>query len=220
MAGPFKDMRYIDTSAGSSLYPKLLGCYEKELHDAIDWICEQKPGLIVDVGAAEGYYAVGMAYRLPEVNVIAFEMEETARVHLSKLAKINQVEHRIGIHGRCTPEALELSLASDLPSAMICDVEGYESTLLDPDRVPALRRAIVLVETHPHLAVGISDLLKRRFEATHELLTIASQERNEFDFDATVVGGKWLPLKYKRSLVIERGQSTPWILMKPKVIAT
>src|SRR5579859_5362525 len=57
-SGPFAGMRYVDASIGSAYLPKLLGIYERELHPVIEEACASRPGLIVDLGAAEGYYAV------------------------------------------------------------------------------------------------------------------------------------------------------------------
>ena len=60
--GPFAGLAYPDR-APISLVPKLLGIYERELHGAIEAAIRAQPGLIVNVGAADGYYAVGLARR-------------------------------------------------------------------------------------------------------------------------------------------------------------
>src|SRR6478672_6897407 len=62
--GPFKGMKYPGVnSVGSALIPKLLGSYERELHPLIDSICAGQYDQVVDIGCAEGYYAVGLAMR-------------------------------------------------------------------------------------------------------------------------------------------------------------
>src|SRR6266446_5569422 len=61
--GPFAGMRYIDNAFGSAYVPKLLGIYERELNDCIERACALSFPLIIDIGAAEGYYAIGMALR-------------------------------------------------------------------------------------------------------------------------------------------------------------
>ena len=57
----------------------MLGTYEKELNSVIEEACAAHPSLIVDVGAAEGYYACGMALRNPQARVVAFEMQAKGR---------------------------------------------------------------------------------------------------------------------------------------------
>src|SRR5437660_11467263 len=77
--GPFAGMRYIDRAIGSAYLPKLLGTYECELAAIIEEVCARGPRLIIDLGAAEGYYAVGLALRNPQARVVGFEQLETGR---------------------------------------------------------------------------------------------------------------------------------------------
>src|SRR6266536_4427969 len=90
--GPFAGMRYITDSVGSALVPKLLGIYERELNGCIERACARQLPLIVDVGAAEGYYAIGLTRRNPNARVIAFEMEEKGRAALRRMADLNGIE--------------------------------------------------------------------------------------------------------------------------------
>src|SRR5271166_5203781 len=69
-AGPFRGMRYIDQSHSSSLIPKWLGLYERELHDCIEEAIASPFQTVLDIGAAEGYYAVGLALRMHDARVI------------------------------------------------------------------------------------------------------------------------------------------------------
>jgi hypothetical protein len=53
-------MRYAQVRATcSSVLSKLLGTYESELHPVLHEILIKPYELIVDVGSAEGYYAIG-----------------------------------------------------------------------------------------------------------------------------------------------------------------
>ncbi len=90
-SGPFTGMRYGPTAVGSAYIPKLLGTYERELAPLIEQACSQSPRWIVDIGAAEGYYAVGLAMRNKSAQVIAFEDEERGRVSLLRTAELNEV---------------------------------------------------------------------------------------------------------------------------------
>lgn len=90
--GPFAGLRYINRAVGSAFIPKLLGIYERELNGCIEQACAAQFPLIVDVGAAEGYYAIGLARRNPQARVIAFEMEEHGREALREMAELNGIE--------------------------------------------------------------------------------------------------------------------------------
>eukprot|EP01031_Cornospumella_fuschlensis_P050377 gene50377-61632_t len=126
LAGPFVGMRYIEGSVGSAYVPKLLGIYERELNRCVEEACALDVPLIVDIGAAEGYYAVGLAMRNPGAKVVAFEMESEGRALLKEMAEINEVEQRLSIRGRCEPADLQDALFGAERSIVVCDVEGYE----------------------------------------------------------------------------------------------
>jgi len=64
-------MQLIDRVVFGALTAKLLGTYEKELQDAIRALEKKRFGRIINVGAAEGYYAVGLARNFPNVPVVA-----------------------------------------------------------------------------------------------------------------------------------------------------
>jgi hypothetical protein len=123
-AGPFVGMRYVDASIGSCFIPKLLGTYERELACRVEWICRKQPKLVIDVGAAEGYYAIGLAFRIPQARVVAFELDETGQSALSAMARLNGVADRLTVRGRCEPQGLAAALEGDLAPVVICDVEG------------------------------------------------------------------------------------------------
>ena len=71
-AGPFKGMRYPQFKAkGSTMLGKLLGTYEGELADLITSLVKQPYDAVVDVGCAEGYYAVGLALKISTAKIFA-----------------------------------------------------------------------------------------------------------------------------------------------------
>ena len=83
-------MRYVQVSHGSAYIPKLLGIYERELAPYIERAVAWQPRLVVELGAAEGYYAVGMARRLPRAHVVAFEMVAENRDWVREMAGLER----------------------------------------------------------------------------------------------------------------------------------
>jgi len=178
LAGPFKGMKYGRTKAlCSSLYPKLLGTYEHELATAFDAALARQPALVVDVGAADGYYAVGFAFRNRSTRVIAYDQDPRAWAALAKLAELNGVQDRIEIRGRCEPS--DLLALKDRTGLLIVDCEGYEEFILSPANIAHLKGWEFIVETHDGFSPGITRRLADRFAATHHVETIESVH----DFD-------------------------------------
>lgn len=215
--GPFANMRYVHDSIGSAYLPKLLGLYEQELALCVEAISQRRPELIVDIGAGEGYYAVGLALRNPSARVIAFEMEPAGQRAVAEMARLNRVDDRLEIHGKCEAADLAAALAAVPNPVVVCDVEGYEDQLLDSLAVPALRRATVLVEVHEFVIPGITIQLKNRFAESHRIVHLWQTPRARTDFPWRTLGTMLLPRSYLDWAVSEwRPERMSWLWMEPK----
>ncbi len=187
--GPFRGMRYVESAFHSGYTTKLLGSYEAELHPYIEEVIQRAArgaynGLI-DIGAAEGYYAVGLARRCPQLGVVAFEMDETAVALCLELARRNEVEARVEVRGNCDVAALGAVLRGfGGPAFVLCDVEGAELELLDPHQIPELERCDLLVELHDFANSLITPTLLQRFHATHDTTHFPAQVRRPHDVPA------------------------------------
>jgi hypothetical protein len=217
LGGPFAGMRYVGQSVGSMWWPKILGAYELELADIIRDLCLARPAWIVDVGAAEGYYAVGFAWRCPDARVVAFEAEPAGRELQAQLAALNGVSDRLQIEGFCDHDALRRALASATPGGLlICDIEGGERDLLDPALVPALTdgRWTLLVEIHDHVDPTIINILIDRFHATHTVEEIVTRPRHARDLPVSARNGflaRWVPTYLDE----RRPAPMRWLLLRP-----
>jgi hypothetical protein len=215
-AGPFAGLRYIRGAVGSAYVPKLLGTYERELNDCLEEACGFGFSCIIDIGAAEGYYAVGLARRNPDARVIAFEMDPKGRKALEEMATLNEVGQQIAVRAKCGPGDLQAALPSGGKALVVCDVEGDEDVLLDPDQVPKLRRAHILVEMHDFIQRGITENMIERFAATHQVKRIWQQPRSRAEMPWRTVGTALLPGRYLDWAVSEwRPVQMSWLWMKP-----
>lgn len=195
--GPFAGLRY--PGRVHHLTPKLLGAYELELHEAIAEQVARRPAVFADLGAADGYYAVGFALASPATEVHAYEIDPVARRQLRRLARENGVHVRL--HGPANTRRLaELDLDG---AFVLCDIEGAELDVLDPE---ALAAAWLVVEEH-----DTADALRERFAATHSIETIAPRERDPLAYPEL----EGAP--YRESAVDEvRFGRGGWLVMRPR----
>lgn len=212
LGGPFEGMAYITRAAGSAALPKLVGSYERELDDALAQILATRYETVVDVGSAEGFYAVGLAMRLPgSPKVYAFDINTEAQMLCRELATKNNVQDKVVVEGFCDATRLQSTLLGR--SLVVCDCEGYETELLQPEVAPVLNKADILVELHDVLKPGITPLLTARFQATHRIQMMDSVERNPADYP--VIG--FLPEAQQYVAVSEfRHGIQQWAFMTPK----
>jgi hypothetical protein len=176
--GPFVGMRYADGLGATvgDLVAKLVGSYECELHGVLEqWIRAEYPQ-VIDVGCAEGYYAVGFAVAMPRSRIDAFDIDAAARSQCAALADLNAVGERVRVLGTCEPQGL--ASYPEHGVALLSDCEGYERVLLNPDVAPNLRHWPILVELHEFVDRSIMDTLRRRFASTHGIDIIDGQDRD------------------------------------------
>lgn len=172
--GPFEGMRYpAMKSVCSSLAPKLLGSYEKELHPTIERLCQQDYSEIVTVGCAEGYYAVGLAMRIKTARVFVYDIDSEAIRLCLQMARMNNVAERFAAGSFCDANTLR-SLPLTKRALIVSDCEGYEEQLFRDDVVRYLAGHDLLVEVHDCINIEISGALRRRFARTHAITVVRS----------------------------------------------
>lgn len=175
--GPFTGMIYPRSAVGRAehLAAKLLGAYESELHDAIERVVRQDWEQVVDIGASDGYYAVGFALRCPAARVLAWEMNPLPARVCAELARANGVDARVELGGEC--RTADLRTLPDRRTLLFSDCEGGEGELLDPDAAPILRTSVVVAELHDALVPGVEARVLERFAPTHDIVTMTVERR-------------------------------------------
>jgi len=217
MSGPFAGMLYpYLANAQGGYLPKLLGTYELELHDTWRMLSKKSFKQIIDVGAAEGYYVAGLSISFPSAIVHAFESERPLHAAIKKTAKLNRLEGRVELYGKCTCAKLSGLLSqADVARAtlLVLDCEGAEDYLLDPELVPGLREVTIVVEVHDGLVLQVGDRIANRFWDTHNITIVNTRPRRMAD----------APLQCKLTkmhaeIALSEGRSGPmrWFVMDPK----
>jgi hypothetical protein len=180
LAGAFQGMRYFNEVTSGSLVPKWVGTYEMELHPWIRRIVEWHPGNVIDVGCAEGFYAVGLARLLQGIRVSTFDVDFISSRQLKRLSNLNRVADQIQIAGWCSHWEIE-RLAAKKDALVIADIEGHETVFLDPVACPSLETTRILVELHPAFGGLLEDTrnkLKAGFADTHHVDELPFVSRN------------------------------------------
>lgn len=220
IGGPFAGLRYVDRAVCSALWPKLLGTYEMELHPAVHEILRLRPSLVIDIGAAEGYYACGIASKLPGASVIAYEADLAGRYLLHRTIALNGLENQIVVRGFCDACAIKADLARNPRGAVIIsDAEGFEYEILDPQATPALREVHLLVEVHDFILSGLTAVLTERFTDSHIIETIpaSARTRRDFPLHGSDLYVRYAPWKYVHFFLDEgRPEDMVWLWMKPR----
>lgn len=173
LSGPFAGMQL----RGHPAPPELLGTYEHELFDLVRELSARPFHTIVNVGARYGYYAIGFARLMPDVRVLAFEGEAEAYGMLSDAVRANGVGDRVIAGGFADRPVFSAALGAGSGVLLVCDIDGGEVELLEPQEVPALARTTILVECHGPAETPTEPVMVFRFLPTHVLRRLAVEDR-------------------------------------------
>jgi precorrin-6B methylase 2 len=209
--GLFKGMDYVATAAEGALLPRLLGSYEGELQPHLRAFAEEGVETVIDVGCAEGYYAVGLARLMPKVVVHAHDIDEKALTACRALAEKNGVADRVIVGGEFKPQDFE-AFAGRRVLVMV-DCEGAEVDVLQPALSPALAGMSLIVETHDIYRQGALATLVERFSPTHDIVRV---EQQFLAFEPPPWFASLPHLDRLLALWEWRVSPTPWLVMRPK----
>jgi len=213
LQGPLKGLDFIEKSAEGCHVPKLLGSYEQPLHPFIQKSSISDYTKVINIGCAEGYYAVGFAMVAPSLVSYAFDTNGQARKICAKLAQKNGVGDRVKIgsefgHADFARYGHERVL-------VFCDIEGAEDELLNPEKAPSLRKLDIIVESHECLRSGVTQRLISRFKATHDIRLVEDNGTRLLEAPP-----RWFAkLAHLDQLLATwewRSGPTPWLVMRAK----
>jgi len=217
MTGPFAGMKMREDVGweSNSLAPMLLGSFEEELHEALEREITRLSGLpnpvIMNIGCSEGYYAIGLARRLPNATVIAVDISPVSLKIAADVAEENGV--RLVVAGPQDVRATGFE-GVDL---VVMDCEGAEVDYLDFYKFPALKDTTIIVEIHNWPGHPRTDLLLQdRFKKTHHIDQIMEAGRNPNKFDILIQEPsvvRWAAVCEYRPCVMD------WFVMRPIVEA-
>ena len=212
--GLFKGMVYPDfTAYGSAIFPKLLGTYESELYFEVEQLLKNNYKYIIDIGCAEGFYAVGTARLSPSSIILAYDINEKAISFCKQMAQLNNVSN-IKFGDFCSQDTLrELDFGNK--SLIICDCEGYEKELFDKNISSSLKKCDILIELHDLYDETISPSILKEFSSTHDAKFIYSE--NTFEKIRKINALKDVSDNDVKAFFNERTGIMRWVILTSKV---
>lgn len=215
--GAFADLEYPGTAAtGSALLPKLLGSYEVEIAPLIEKISQRSYTDIVDIGCAEGYYAVGFGLMFPDAQIHAYDVDAEARRLCQKMASKNGISDRLHLGKFCDPETLN-GFADAERVLVVADCEGYEAELFTDQTKDALSNHDILIECHDFKDPEISNRIASVFGDSHHIDQIRSQETYVKAHELSYPEFEGYSYEIRKFMVDEaRRHSVIWLLLSAK----
>ncbi|MES0861566.1 hypothetical protein ABLN87_04340 [Ruegeria sp. SCPT10] len=154
LCGPLAGFRFAENAfwgQHSDTATKIFGLYEQQ---NLEILSRSKKRVLVDIGAADGFWGVGLVAVGKFEKSACFEISEKGREVILETAKHNEVEERVSIFGNALDNAVDkISTVSPRPDDIffLIDIEGVEFDLLTEEFLHHFRRSEFLVELHPQM---------------------------------------------------------------------
>lgn len=195
----------------------LLGLYEKEVTDILVSV-KGKYKTLVDLGAADGYYAVGCLRNNIYKQAYCYELSTEGRRNIMDNAKLNHVSSKVQIFGLATIDFYRdlQNLGVNLSDCVIlCDIEGGEFDLFRENTLKQLRSSVVIIEIHDWHENGKSkyERLKKHAEKYFKVFEVTTGKR-----DLSVFPEIREMRDNDRWLLVSEGRHylQTWLVLKPK----
>lgn len=210
--GPFTGIRFPRSGTGN--FAEVLGSYEISLVPVLEQVIARKPDLIIDVGAAWGFYSMGLAMRCPYSRVIAYEMDRTRFDLMQKYNRINKLSHRIDMRGECTVATLTADLRDTHYPFILMDVEGAEDYLLQP-HIASIDRGEILVELHEGAVPGITERMESLFDKSHLIQVIQQDDLSNYHPPPDI--NPFVRWQWSRLVKEDRKEPMTWMHLLPRL---
>lgn len=215
--GPFRGMRLPKETAwaGPDRAPMLFGLYEQEVMKVLA-DHRSKSATFIDVGAADGYYGVGVLLAAWFNKAYCYEMSELGQAVIRSNAAENGVSNNLVVRGAANPGFYKDIPSQELEGAVILvDIEGGEFELIDSAALAALQSAAIIIEVHPWVHEGEIKLrsLLERAKRTHRVSNFQMGARNPGEFEELKEYSdtdRWLICSEDRPALMS------WLLLEPK----
>lgn len=213
--GPFAGLRLPAEGAWSDydIAAKLVGSYEYQLHPIVEKLLSLPLEAVVNIGASEGYYILGMARRNSEPRYFAYDIDKMATVVLAEFSRINEVNSISLARFDSQDPFCDLELQREDSNVLfIYDCEGCEAGIV---RFPheALKRSLFLVELHDMFCPGVTELLVNTLGSTHTIELIHETNRALEEFPELAC----LSITEQALILDEfRAEKMSWLYAEPK----
>lgn len=151
---------------------------------------------------------------MTDTQVLAFDLNPNAQKTCCALAEKNGVSGRVRVGALFKPE--DFAGYADRKALVLCDIEGAERDLLNPEAAPALKGMDIILESHECLVPGITQLLTGRFSATHDIVVVQDNGQRQLQ-NAPAWFNNLAHLDQLLAVWEWRSGPTPWMVMKARV---
>ena len=151
MYGPLKGLRLDKAFMNWSrvdLGSILLGFYEQEVIEELVKISKYRK-VFIDVGAADGIFAVGVLAANIYDQSICFEIDDQSKRNILNLAKKNNLDNKITIYDEASVSKMQsINSINWNDVCLLIDIEGDEFNFITSEMIQTIKGSSLIIEIH------------------------------------------------------------------------
>ena len=179
--GPFKGMSLPQRLWwGDDRITQTLGIYEEHVLEKLRLFSMQGATRFIDIGAANGYFAIGMAYSKIYAQIFAFEIEPQGQELIKENAIRNRCSDVVSVFGEASYSSLKNLLSEDIKTTILIDIEGAEYKLLSKEMLSLLSNCYLIIELHPWLVDEDNNLQDKLLEMANKKFNVELIKRENY----------------------------------------
>ena len=197
---------------------KYFGQYEENvLNEIVE--NSKKYKNFIDLGAGDGYYAVGVLKGKLFEKATCFEISEKGKKVIAENAHLNKVEKNLTIKGEANFKEIKSIISKEGPSLILCDIEGNEFSLFNKKLLKVLKDSLIIIELHDdcseHLGRDFSNLSDKLIENSKDLFKVRFIERKSPKVNDFNELEDWTDDARLLGFSEERPKRMRWLILSP-----
>lgn len=216
--GPFAGMRLSEKVwwSKNDRITQTLGCYEEHVLKKLCDFATQGATKFIDIGAADGYFAVGMSFSRIYPEVVAFEIAVEGQKRILENAIANNCAAKLSVFGEANIESIIRETKNAKTATVLIDIEGAEYDFLSDEILKTLSKSNVICELHPWVVedgYSAQKYLINRAEKVFNIELIKRETYNPNSFS------EFYDLSDEERLIAVgegRGKNMQWLVCTPK----
>ena len=216
--GVFKGMKMSDKVwwGKYDVASKILGQYESHVIDKIVQLSNECDTFI-DIGAADGYFAIGAVKSELYSKSICFELSEIGQKVIIENSKLNDISDSVAVYGVATEDSIKDILSQNEKAVVLCDIEGAEFDVLTVGMLEVLKNCSIIIELHDTFTAGADNRREKLFDRAKNFFEISYLSRTNPDVY------EFSELNYlndnERFLIFSEGRplNMEWVCFSPKL---
>lgn len=216
--GPFEGLN-LDRDVWWGRYDlttKMLGVYEEHVTAKLCELLKKTNGPFVDIGAADGYFALGVAVGRLAKQVYAYEISAEGRQKLSRNIHLNGCEDGVTVEAEANYESIARLVDVHENIVGLIDIEGAEYGFLDARMLELMRNSRLIVELHPWLVEDGIEKEKRMLNLAEDFFRVSFIERETYNPNGFSELQEFSD--HERLLAFSEGRkrNMKWLVLEPK----